>query len=51
MFTTSDAARTIQMCEDCRINAQFRSSDNPFAAGERPRVRTTEDYFRNGKDH
>jgi ferredoxin len=51
MFATSDAARTIQMCEDCRINAQFRSSDNPFAAGERPRVRTTEDYFRNGKDH
>ncbi|MEI4231338.1 4Fe-4S binding protein [Roseovarius sp. D22-M7] len=51
MFTTSEAARTIQMCEDCRINAQFNSADNPFAAGDRPRVRTTEDYLNGRKDH
>ena len=51
MFTTSDAARTIQMCEDCRINAQFKSTDNPFAAADKPRVRTTEDYLSGRKDH
>ncbi|MGI3212674.1 4Fe-4S binding protein [Roseovarius tibetensis] len=51
MFATSEAARTIQMCEDCRINAQFKSSDNPFAAGDRPRVRTSEDYLSGRKDH
>lgn len=51
MFTTSQAARTIQMCEDCRINAQFQSTDNPFAAGDKPRVRTTEDYLSGRKDH
>ena len=51
MFATSDAARMIQMCEGCRINAQFHSDDNPFAAGPRPRVRTTEDYLSKRKDH
>jgi ferredoxin len=51
MFATSDAARTIQMCEGCRINAQFQSTDNPFAAGDKPRVRTTEDYLNGRKDH
>jgi len=43
MFGTPDAVRTIQMCEACRINAQFQSSDTPFATGARPRVRTGED--------
>ncbi len=51
MFATSDAARMIQMCEGCRINAQFNSADNPFAMGERPRVRRTEDYLTKRKDH
>ena len=45
MFTNSDNARLIQMCDDCRVKAQFRSTDNPFQMGERPRVRTTEDYL------
>ena len=45
MFTNSDNARLIQMCDDCRVRAQFRHTDNPFAMGERPRVRTTEDYL------
>lgn len=49
MFATGDAARLIRMCDSCRINAQYASADNPFAAGERPRVRTTDDYIR--KDH
>ena len=51
MFATSQAAKMIQMCENCRIQAQFHSTDNPFAAGERPRVRTTEDYLSKRKDH
>jgi len=51
MFATSDAARMIQMCENCRIQAQFHSEDNPFQGGERPAVRTSEDYFSKRKDH
>ena len=51
MFATSDAAKMIQMCDNCRIQAQFHSTDNPFQGGERPRVRTTEDYFSKRKDH
>ncbi len=51
MFATSDRARMIQMCDNCRIQTQFHSEDNPFAAGERPRPVTTEDYFSKRKDH
>ncbi|MEP5728492.1 MAG: 4Fe-4S binding protein [Sulfitobacter sp.] len=51
MFATSDAAKMIQMCENCRVQAQFHSSDNPFQGNERPRVRTSEDYFTKRKDH
>jgi ferredoxin len=51
MFATSDAAKLIQMCENCRIQAQFHSADNPFQGGERPKTRTTEDYFSKRKDH
>ncbi|MEO1294080.1 MAG: 4Fe-4S binding protein, partial [Pseudomonadota bacterium] len=45
MFTNSDNARLIQMCDDCRVKAQFRAPSNPFAAADRPRTRTTEDYL------
>ncbi|MYE00054.1 MAG: (4Fe-4S)-binding protein, partial [Alphaproteobacteria bacterium] len=52
MFVGADASRLIRMCDDCRINAQYHATDNPFAMGERPRVRTTEDYLRDrSKDH
>ncbi len=51
MFATSDAARMIQMCENCRIQAQYHSNNNPFQGKERPRVRTSEDYFAKRKDH
>ncbi|MFY0616274.1 4Fe-4S binding protein [Shimia sp.] len=51
MFATSEAARMIRMCDDCRVNAQFHQQDNPFTAGERPAVRTSEDYFSKRKDH
>ena len=51
MFQRPEALKMIQMCDDCRVNAQFHSDDNPFAGGERPRVRTTEDYLSKRRDH
>ncbi|KIC42459.1 (4Fe-4S)-binding protein [Ruegeria sp. ANG-R] len=51
MFATSDQARLIQMCDDCRVNAQFHSADNPFQSAPRPRVVTTDDYLSKRKDH
>ncbi|MGC1504465.1 MAG: 4Fe-4S binding protein [Sulfitobacter sp.] len=51
MFATSDAAKMIQMCDNCRVQAQFHSTNNPFQGGERPRVRTSDDYFSKRKDH
>ncbi len=51
MFTDSGAGRLIQMCDDCRIRAQYHSKDNPMSSRERPRVRTTEDYFGQRRDH
>jgi ferredoxin len=51
MFATSDAARMIRMCDDCRVNAQFHQQSNPFAGEERPQVRTSEDYFTKRRDH
>ena len=51
MFADEGKLRMIQMCDDCRVNAQFHSENNPFAAGERPRPRTTEDYLSKRRDH
>ncbi|THH34847.1 4Fe-4S dicluster domain-containing protein [Aliishimia ponticola] len=51
MFSDPARLRMIQMCDDCRVNAQFHSDDNPFAGKERPRPRTTDDYFSDRKDH
>lgn len=51
MFLDSAAGRLIQMCDDCRVNAQYHSQENPFAAGDRPRVRTTDDYLSKRRDH
>lgn len=45
MFATSNAARLIQMCDDCRIQAQYHDQDSPLRAGPRARVRTTDDYL------
>lgn len=50
MFT-GDKLRMIQMCDDCRVKAQFHSADNPFSGGERPKVRTTDDYLSKRRDH
>ena len=51
MFADEDRTRLIRMCDDCRVQAQYHSEDNPFQGGERPRVRTTEDYYSKRKDH
>lgn len=51
MFGNPEAIRMIQMCDDCRVQAQFHSQNNPFQGKERPRVRTTEDYFSKRRDH
>lgn len=51
MFATSEAARMIKMCDNCRIQAQYHSQNNPFAGGERPKIRTTDDYLSKRKDH
>jgi ferredoxin len=51
MFATSDQAKVMQMCDDCRVEAQFHSENNPFQAAPKPRVVRTEDYFSKRKDH
>lgn len=51
MFMETGAGRLIQMCDNCRIQAQYHSQNNPFAGAERPRVRTTDDYLTKRKDH
>lgn len=45
MFDNTERARLIEMCDNCRIEAQANSANDPFAVSERPRVRTTEDYL------
>lgn len=49
MYTKSDNVKLIQMCDDCRISAQYHQEDSPFRMGERPRVRTTDDYLKDRK--
>ena len=49
MFSDSASAELIQMCDNCRIEHQANSANDPFAAGERPRIRTTQDYINAGK--
>jgi ferredoxin len=51
MFQSPEAARMIQMCDNCRINAQYHAKDSPFASKERPRPRTTDDYLSKRRDH
>ena len=49
MFKGSDNVRLIQMCDNCRVGAQYHQENSPFKGGERPRVRTTEDYLKDRK--
>lgn len=51
MFAGSDKLRMIQMCDTCRVNAQYHAEDSPFAAAPRPKVRTTDDYLSKRRDH
>lgn len=51
MFANPAAARMIQMCDNCRVNAQFHSQNNPFQGGEVRRPKTTSDYLSERKDH
>ena len=51
MFRNPEATRMIRMCDDCRVRAQYHSENSPFAAGQRPKVRTTDDYLSKRRDH
>jgi len=50
MFAENGAGKLIRMCENCRINVQYRATDNPFQGGVRPKTRTTDDYLNDRKD-
>lgn len=41
-----DRLKLIGYCDDCRIETATLQGFDPYAGPERPRVRTTEDYFR-----
>ena len=43
MFRNSDNAKLIQMCDDCRVRAQYHAESAPFAFGTVPRPRTTDE--------
>jgi ferredoxin len=45
MYVDDARVRMLQMCDTCRISAQYHSDNNPFRMGDRPRVRTTDDYL------
>ncbi|WP_118135088.1 4Fe-4S binding protein [Oceanicella sp. SM1341] len=45
MYTNSDNLRLIQMCDDCRVAAQFSGGGGPLGLAPRPPVRTTDDYL------
>ena len=46
MFASSEQGKLIQMCDKCRIEAQYDVDSNPFQSGARPATRTTEDYLK-----
>ncbi|MGI9424017.1 MAG: 4Fe-4S binding protein [Hyphomicrobiaceae bacterium] len=45
MFQNSDQINIIKMCDDCRVVAVTDAGGDPMTLGERPRVRTTDDYL------
>ncbi len=49
MFKGSDNVKLIQMCDNCRVSAQYHQENSPLKGGERPAVRTTEDYLKDRK--
>lgn len=50
MFRDESTARLIEMCDDCRVIAQFEDGKQPLAFGTVRVTRTTEDYLRNPDD-
>lgn len=46
-----DKLRLVQMCDNCRINAQYHDQKNPLAGPARPRPRSTQDYLSQRRDH
>ena len=46
MYKNSEQAKVIQMCDDCRIITLAESGDDPFKLGNRPKIRTTNDYIK-----
>lgn len=51
MFSNSDNFKLIQMCDNCRVEAQYHQEDSPFKSADRPQVRTTQDYLDERKKH
>ena len=45
MFQDGKMVDLIQMCQDCRVEAQMEMEDSPLAGAARPRTRTTDDYL------
>jgi ferredoxin len=45
MFQSAEQIALIEMCDDCRISAQWNMDDTPLRAGTRPRLVTTDDYL------
>ncbi len=50
MFATEEQQALLRYCEDCRVIALSRQGNDPFAMGEPPRPRTTEDYVDDGTE-
>jgi hypothetical protein len=46
MFADEKAINRLRMCADCRVIDMAETQQDPFAAGERPAPRTTDDYLR-----
>ncbi len=46
MFQNAQQLYIIKMCDDCRVIAVSEGGGDPLTLGERPRVRTTDDYLR-----
>lgn len=49
MFMGEGRADLIKMCGDCRVEAQAEGGGDPFSFGERPKIRTTDDYIESDK--
>lgn len=45
MFQNKAQIDVIKMCDDCRVVAVSNAGGDPMAMGERPKIRTTEDYL------